>query len=503
MTPDVYELIRRFRLGQPSREIARELGITRKTVARYRALAKAEQFLEGPMPAIAELHRRLAGRAPAASLLRPEFRATPWRPIIEKLRERGVEARAIYDRLRHDHGYTGSYSSVYRFLKHLEGGSSPQAFLRVETPAGEEAQVDFGYAGKMIDPTDGEERKAWVFVMTLSFSRHQYATFVFDQKISTWLRCHREAFEAFGGVPWRIVIDNLRSAISKAVFHDPLVQRSYREFAEHYGFLIAPCRVATPRHKGKVESGVRYVKRNFLAGRDVIDLTVSNRELARWTREIAGRRIHGTTHRPPLERFETIEKGALQPLPETSYDMGVWKAATLHPDCHLVLDYAFYSAPHRLIGEKLWLRSNGREVVVFHEYERIATHEWGPPGTRRTIADHYPPEKAMWLMATPTYCLQRATEIGPNTLELVLRLFQDRPLDPLRKVQAILRLTERHGQERLELASRRALHFDDLRYATIKRILVRGLENEPLPERPDPSPAQSFVFARPGSEIFA
>ena len=127
--------------------------------------------------------------------------------------------------------------------------------MRVETEPGEEGQVDFGYAGKMWDPLTSRARKAWLFVMTLGYSRHQFVRFVFDQKVETWhplegvfLACHVRAFEFFSGVPKRIKLDNLRAAVVKASLYDPLIQRSYRECAAHYGFLISPCRVATPQH---------------------------------------------------------------------------------------------------------------------------------------------------------------------------------------------------------------------------------------------------------------
>src|SRR6266545_689209 len=130
----------------------------------------------------------------------------------------------------------------------------------------------------------------------------QRAELVFDQSVATWLRLHRVAFEFFGGVPRRVVLDNLRAAIVHAALYDPEVQRSYRECAEHYGFLIAPCRPRTPEHKGKVEQGgVHYVKRNALAGRAFRDLHDGNRHLLRWCVETAGHRVHGTTKRIPLD----------------------------------------------------------------------------------------------------------------------------------------------------------------------------------------------------------
>jgi len=152
--------------------------------------------------------------------------------------------------------------------------------------------------------------------MTLSWSRHQYVEFVFDQEVATWLRCHRHAFEYFGGVPGRMVVDNLKAAIVRVAFHDPVVQRAYRECAEHYGFLIAPCRPATPQHKGKVEQGGgHYLKRNFLAGRTLPARPAANALVLTWCRETAGQRIHDTTKERPLERFEQVERAALQPLP--------------------------------------------------------------------------------------------------------------------------------------------------------------------------------------------
>jgi transposase len=501
MVLDVRELLRRWQSGETDRAIARELQVARKTVAKYRAWAEREGWVEGALPTLEELDARVRALLPHTNLPRTPFKAEPYRERIEALRRDGVEMQAIFQRLRGEHGYRGSYSALYRYVRHLED-RTPTAFVRLEVEPGEEAQVDFGSAGMRVDAATGQPRRTWAFVMTLSYSRHQYATLVYDQSVKTWLRCHREAFEAFGGVPKRLVIDNLKAAIVQAVWHDPVVQRSYREFAEHYGFLIAPCRPRTPRHKGKIESGVRYVKRNFLAGRPPGELPVENAALKRWVAEIAGVRDHGTTKEPPLVRFRTTERVALLPLPESPYDLGVWKRAKLHPDCHVVVEEAYYSAPHRLIGQTLWVRSNGQDVVIFHDYERVATHRWGPRGTRRTNPEHYPPDKQAYLMATPSWCRGKAVAIGPSARELVERLLAERPLDRLRSVQAILRLADPHGVDRLEAACRRALAFDELGYRTVKRILEQRLEAEPLPDAAPAPVRQTYLFARSGSEIF-
>lgn len=504
-TLEVRELLRRLQAGETDRAAARAVGVARRTVSRYRKLFRGEGLLAGPLPSASDLDRLLEERMAKSRPRRQGYKAARLKGVIEQLRKKGVEIQAVYQRLCEDHAYTGSYSSVWRYVAQLEGGRSPAGYCRIEVAPGEEAQVDFGFAGRMIEPRTGKERKAWAFVMTLSHSRHQYVTFVFDQKVPTWLRCHEEAFEFFGGVPKRIVIDNLKAAITKAALHDPVVQRSYREFAEHYDFLISPCRVRTPEHKGKVESGVRYVKRNFLAGREPMGIVPAREKVLAWVEKTAGLRIHGTTKERPLSRFLEAEKEALLPLPSSRYAGGIWKMAKLHADCHVVVDGAYYSAPHRLIGRRLWVRTNGQAVEIYHDYERLATHEWGPPGTRRTIESHYPPEKAAYLMATPEYCRGRAKAIGKAASEVVERLFADRPLDRLRTVQGILRLSEKYGPKRLEAACRRALLFGDAGYATLKRILEKGLESDPLPETLFPPAAdkpRSYAFTRPGSEIF-
>ena len=177
MTLDVRELMLRFRRGQSCRAIARDLCVSRITVRKYRDIAKEEGLLEGAFPSMSKLDELLRDRRSSSEPPAPSFRAEPFRELIVDLRSRGVEGKAIHQHLVRDHDYEGSYSSIHRFIKFLEP-RDPTGFVRVETVPGEEAQVDFGFAGQMIDPATGKLRKAWVFVMTLSSSRHQYATFV-------------------------------------------------------------------------------------------------------------------------------------------------------------------------------------------------------------------------------------------------------------------------------------------------------------------------------------
>ena len=290
-----------------------------------------------------------------------------------------------------------------------------------------------------------------------------------------------------------------------AALYDPEVQRSYRECAEHYRFLIAPCRPRTPEHKGKVEQGgVHYVKRNALAGRAFRDVHDGNRHLLRWCLEVAGRRLHGTTKRIPLEVFDQVERAALGALPLTPWELAEWKQAKLHADCHVVFGGAYYSGPHRLIGERLWVRAAGSKVELFHEYVLVATHRRARPGQRRTLVAHLPPEKVHFLLQTPAWCHERATEIGAACALFIDALLGDRPLDRLRGAQGVLRLAQRYGAARVDAACARAHAVGEYRYHTVKTILVHALDRQPLPGLPaGPAPAATPPrHARPWTTFF-
>jgi transposase len=491
-TMDIREILRQIRQGLSDRAVAKATGVNRKTVARYRAWAIEQDLLTLPLPPLGDLHRLLAETMPSISPPQNVSSVEPYTELVVKLRQQGVEMTAIHQRLQ-ERGYSGSYSSVRRFVRNLEP-PTPDVTVRVETRPGEEAQVDFGFAGRMIDPETGELRRAWVFVMTLSWSRHQYAEFVFNQKVETWLRLHRNAFAAFGGVPERVVIDNLKAGIAKTCYHEPQAQHAYRECAEHYGFLITPCRPRTPRHKGKVEQGVHYVKRNFLAGREPMVLSQANRAVLKWANTTAGQRIHGTTKEQPLARFET-EQEMLRPLPDQPYDLAIWKEVTLHRDCYVHFEHTYYSAPFRLVGQKLWVRGGTQTVQLYtQDYQWIATHSRAlRRGQRLTNFDHLPPHKVPGLLINRDACRQQASQIGDATCQVVDRFLDHRPEDRLRTAGRLLNLAGKFGPQRLEAACARALRFDDPAYVTIKRILNQGLDLEEQPTTEPAPPARVFV----------
>jgi len=496
------DLINRLRSGESERQIARDMGLSRTTVRKYRELAEPQGYLrpDQSLPDEATL-RSVFGPGPQP---RPVVSTVePYQDVVQQLVDQGVEMTAIYQRLRDNHGYTGSYSAIRRYV-HRVNPRTPEAIVRVHTAPGEELQVDLGSVGPLYDPVQGCRRPAYVFVATLCYSRHQYAELVFDQKTPTWIALHRRAFESFGGVPQRVVPDNLKPAVRQALVHDPVLGEAYRRMGLHYGFLISPTEPGRPQHKGKVENGVHYVQRNFMAGQEFVDSLVANQHLKVWVTDVAGTRVHGTTHQAPLKLFNEYERAALLPLPAEPFTLCEVKPVKVHPDCHVTIAGSYYSVPYRHIGQTLEAYVSERVVEIYQGTTLVATHvRCAEPGQWRTRLDDYPPDKAQYLMRTPTYCRQLAAHIGPSTVQVVETLLGERPLDRLRAVQGILRLEETVGRQRLEAACARALYYGDVRYRRIRDILNAVLDREPLPEAPATTAPLTFAFARPAAEFFA
>lgn len=497
------DIIHRLRAGESERRIARDLKISRPTVHKYHELAKREGYLEAKLdlPGDANL-REVLGPGPQPPKITSGLE--PYREAVKNLLKQGVEMVAMWQRLRDNYGYAGSYSAVRRYVSHLEP-DIPEAYTRVHTAPGEEMQVDFGSVGQLYDPARERIRTAYAFVATLSYSRHQYAELVFDQKIATWISLHRRAFEFFGGIVRRVVPDNLKAAVLEALVYDPVLGEAYRQMALYYGFLISPTRPATPRHKGKVENGVHYVQRNFMAGQEFGDIHFANQHLRVWVLEVAGVRQHGTTHQPPVGLFGEIEQAALLPLPDEPFSLCEIRMVKVHPDCHVVISGSFYSVPYTYVGQKLDAFVRERVVELYQGQQLVATHvRCQEPGQWQTRLEHYPPHKAAYLQRTPDFCRKTAERIGPAARQVADLLLSDRPLDRLRSVQAILRLEESVGSQRLEAACARAVYYGDVNYRRIKGILNAALDREPLPDtHPLPPPSQPHAFARPGAEFFS
>lgn len=470
------QVIHRLRMGESDRSIARTRLIGRVKCAQVREIAGQNGWLgKAPLPDDDELaavfeRRPHDGNPTHLSLcLLHEPRIRQW--VKDK-----VCMTTIHQTLVDQFGFRGSYSSVRRLIQRLHL-HQPEATCVLDFAPGEAVQVDFGKGPEITDAFTGQSVKTWIFVMTLCFSRHLYAEIVRDQKVSTWLSCHRRAFEFFNGVPAKVIIDNPKCAITRACFRDPEVQRSYGELAEGYGFLISPCPPRDPQKKGRVESGVKYVKNRFVPLRQFRSLADANGQLRQWLMETAGNRIHGTTRQKPLTLFAESEKHLLKSLPDTPVEVATWCKVKLHGNCHIQFEKASYSAPFTLIHQTLWLKATAGTVKLYHDLKLVAVHpRLKKPGLRSTVDEHMPPEAIAYKLQDPQWCLRQAEEIGVACHHLIRKLFGDRVLDNLRAAQGIVGLKKKYGPARLESACDRALYFDNPRYKTVKAILEKGLD---------------------------
>lgn len=254
--------------------------------------------------------------------------------------------------------------------------------------------------------------------------------------------------------------------------------------------------------KGIVESGVKYVKRSFLPLRDFRDLTDLNTQVRQWVMGTAGTRHHGTTHKAPLALFE-LERDVLQRLPDIAPDLGAWHRVTVHRDCHVQFDKAFYSAPFTLRTERLWLRATDCSVALYKDYAHLYTHPRAMRrGERITVADHLPPNAVAFFAHDRQWCLKRAGDIGAACHDLIAGLLDDQILERLRAVQNILRLAKTFGGDRLNAACARALAFNTVSYRSIKSILVGGHDKLEPTQYTDQPYASGARFARDADDLF-
>jgi transposase len=285
------QILVQMRMGESNRAIAQSGLMGRKKAQKLRDTALEHGWLDklNPLPDNAQLATVLnvTVHTPSSSV----SSVLPHAEKVNKWIESGVQGSTIHQKLVNRYGFTGSYWAVNCYIKSVIASEPGKVSTVMEFDPGDAVQVDFG---------SGPLRKTWVFVMTLAWSRHMYAEFIWDQSTATCLSCHRRAFEWFNGVPKRVIIDNAKCAITKACYHDPDVQRAYAECAEGYGFLIAPCPVRDPQKKGRIESNVKYIKNAFVPLKEFRSLSDANTQLKEWLVSVAGNRKHGTTRLYPL-----------------------------------------------------------------------------------------------------------------------------------------------------------------------------------------------------------
>jgi len=499
---DVAEILVHWHAGRSLSEMSGSLGVDRKTLRKYVAPAVAAGIGPGgPAKSEAEWHELVREWFP--ELADTRLRQVTW-PAISEHHEyitaqlkAGVRMSTIHQRLRDEHGLAASVASFRRYVAASIPEEARRAQVTVWSPraaeAGEQAQIDYGQLGRWLDPVTGRLRTVQAFVMVLACSRHMFVRPVLRMDQRAWTECHVEAFRFFGGVPARLVPDNLKTGVDKPDLYDPKINRSYAELAAHYGCLVDPARAVKPRDKARVERPMPYVRDSFWRGREFASLPQMQAEAVRWSLEVAGRRpcrpLEGAA---PAAVFEAAEKEALKPLPAEPFVLATWATAKIGPDIHAQVDRVLYSIPWQHIGKTADVRITATMVQFFTGGQLVKSHPRKIRGKQTDFGD-YPPEKIAFHMRTPAWCRRHAAGIGPACEQVIGELLADNALYRLRAAQGVIGLADKHDPARLEAACAKAITAGDPSYRTVRGILAAGAERDQLPAAGGDGGASAFL----------
>jgi transposase len=457
--------------GWSARRIARELGVHRETVGRHLRPKPAKVttgFSEGESdskPAKVTTGSE-GGRSTCA----------PWRTMIEAFLDQGLSAVRIHQDLVREHGFPGGYEAVKRYVRR-SAARLELPFRRMECQPGEELQVDFGAGAWVIE--DGRKRRPHLFRAVLSYSRKGYTEVVWRQTTECFIRCLENAFRHFGGVPGRLVIDNLKAGVLQADWFDPDLNPKLVEFCRYYGTILAPTKPAMPRHKGKVERGVGYAQGNAVKGRIFSSLAEQNVFLAEWERSVADTRIHGTIREQVLKRFLGAERPALRPLPAMLFPSFEEVQRSVQRDGYVEFRRAFYSAPPEYLRLSVWLRAEARLVRLYNlRMEQIAVHVRTDPGGRETDPSHIHPHKRAMIERGAEYLLGRCRRLGPGCGAWAEAMYRHRGDYGIRTLQGLLHLAKEHQVHALEDAAARALEAACWRLRDLRALLRQPRERQ-------------------------
>lgn len=504
---DFYEIIRRWHAQQKITHIANALGYDRKTVRRYIELAQqqglSQQLLLPDKDEVIQLLNQAIvppKRPQQAQQLLARF--LPEITDLVNAKFNPLKPKIAFEVISEKYDLWGkvSYSSFKNFVRHNQIAISPdQATCRLEVEPGSEVQIDYGKVGLLFDPATGNNKTVYAFIATLSFSRHKFVEFTFKQTQQSFVASHINMFEFFGGVPHRLLLDNLKNGVIKPSLYDPQLNRTYQEMAEHYGCFIDPCRVRHPKDKGKVERDVQTVRQQFrklLAIYPSITLVQANQLIQQWSINEYGQRDHGTTRLKPYPTFSDQERPQLKPLPVQPFDLAQWKQAKVHPDHYIQFNNKAYSVPHRFVGKTVWVRGTHKIVQIYYQGQLIKQHAV-PKGFRQTDVNDFPPNvQAVLDKGLPRLLQQKASEIGPQFGTLIRSLLEQHAFLNMRRAQGLVALTEKYPQTLVEQAAELALNQQLSTYPKLFKQLIETLQKNKQQQSPIHLSQQSLEFVR-------
>lgn len=436
-------------------QIAREIALDSRTVQKW----------------IQEERYRPRQSAPKTSILDP-FKAE----INRMLEKHNYTATQVYQQLQ-ELNYEGSYNTIKRYVRKIRPGRS-EAYLKLSFAPGECAQVDWGSFGSV--NVGNTRRRLSFFVMVLCYSRFMYVEFTVSQTMEHWLSCHQHAFDFFGGIPSRIMVDNLKSAVLKRIVgQDPVFNQKYLDFSRPYGFDISACNVRKGNEKGIVESGVGYVKKNFLNGLEIQDFSHLNSACKNWLENIANARIHGETKKIPAELL-TRDLPYLQALAIHPYDIGTVSQVRASSQFRVALDSNRYSVPAEYAGARLTMKTYPDRICLYHEDKLLARHIRCYERNRDIENPDHPKALLTKRRKAKTQMIyKRFLTLSPRAHEYYEALAEKR-FNPAAHIHRIVALSEIYSREAVERAMDDAFVFQAFSAEYIANILEQ--KNRPVEE---------------------
>jgi transposase len=421
--------------GLNTSQIAKEVALDRRTVAYW--LAQDHFRPRTPRPHVSKLD--------------------PFKPDIVRLLERHpYSAAQVFQRLR-EHGFAGSYELVKAYIRTVRPKRQP-AFLTLAFAPGECAQVDWGSFGS--GPVGQTSRCLSFFVMVLCYSRMLYVEFTVSQTMEHFLACHQHAFDFFGGVPHKVMVDNLKSAVLKRAVGDaPVLNPKYLDFATHHGFTIAPCSVGKGNEKGRVENGVGYVKKNFLAGLDIPVFSALNPAARHWLDTVANVRLHGETREQPTVLWHT-ERPSLRPVPVHPFDIATVSQVRASRQFRITVETNRYSVPAQYAGHALTLKTYPDRLCIYLGDQLIARHvRRYDRHTDVEDPDHPKPLLEQRKKARDHKLFMRFLALSPRAEAYYLQL-EARRLNPHHHVRKIVALSDIYAPEAVARAMEDAFVYE-------------------------------------------
>lgn len=495
------EILLALRRQDSIRKIHRKLRVHRRIIRAIHETATKKGWLNPStdMPSDYEIAQIDTG----ASSPKPVHQLDPYVEKIKEWHAEGITAVVIQRFLKTQYRCECKIGALRRYIRKVCPNLPEPVMVRNTTP-GEVMDVDFGFLGRLWDPSQQKLRKAWVFSGRLRHSRKAYRRLVWDQNVGTFLFSHILAFEFFEGVPLVVCLDNLKAGVIKSCIDNNMLNRSYKELAEHYDFMISPCFPRTPEHKGGVENDIQYIKGNFwpeirelLKTCPHINLHQAQEKLDAWDHNIACQRKINGVGRSPNDIFSSEELKVLKDLPLTRFEPTKWLECIVRREWWIIFNGSRYSVPYQLIGKTVLVRVTSQFVKVFFEHQEVAYHSIASfKGTYLRNPNHAPPFKEEVLTCNRQGLLMMATDIGQQTYAFCVKMFSDKNVDKLKPVRCLLKLADKYGKNRLENACERALIYDIIQYASVKNILEKELDKECTQTQVTPPPPNGFKYAR-------